>query len=244
MSLLPNDIHDSWKELLTEDFLKQLGDIEASLDALPKHSSGYAYFPAKEKVMRFLSQDLTNIKCVILGMEPYPSWYVDENGAFIPVATGRSFEIANVSDWSQKFKQTSLRNMLKTVYFNATGKKKSVEEIRKEINDGAFNISQPHEWFAALEDEGVLFLNATLTVEPINPDSHTLMWKDVMNDIIAYIDSHTDTAKWLLFGNKAQERLVNAIGEKDSMYKCSHPRLAEFVDENIFAAVPDVKWDK
>lgn len=243
MSLLPNDVHDSWKRLLTDDFLKKLDDIEKTLDAMPKHSSGYSYFPVKEKVMRFLSQDLINVKCVILGMEPYPSWYVNEEGGFIPVATGRSFEIANVSNWNQKFKQTSLRNMLKTIYFNTTGKKKSVEEIRKEIESDSFVISQPHEWFEALENEGVMFLNATLTVEPINPDSHTALWRDVMNEIILYIDNHGDDVKWLLFGNKAQERLVGALGEKEYMYKCSHPRLAEFVDEDIFKEVPEIKWN-
>lgn len=244
MSLLPNNVHNSWCELLTSDFMKRLEDIELSLDSMPKHSSGYAYFPAKENVMRFLSQDVTKIKCIILGMEPYPSWYVDENDVFVPVATGRSFEIANVSDWNQKFKQTSLRNMLKTIYFNTTGEKKSVEEIRKEINNGKFNISQPHEWFGALENEGVLFLNATLTVEPINPDSHTSLWTDVMNDIILYIDNHGDNVKWLLFGNKAQERLHSALGEQKYIHKCSHPRLAEFVDENIFKEVPEIKWNR
>lgn len=243
MSLLPNCVHQSWNPLLTEDFLEKLENIESKLESLSVHSSGYAYFPKKENVMRFMSQDVTDIKCVILGMEPYPSWYVDETGSFIPVATGRSFEIANVSDWTQKFKQTSLRNMLKTVYSNEIGKKKSVEDIRAEIIDGLFPISQPHEWFDALEKEGVMFLNASLTVEPINPDSHAYLWKDVMNTIISYIDENAKDVKWLLFGNRAQERLIDSLGDKSNMCKCSHPRLAKFVDENVFKEVPEIKWN-
>ena len=241
MSLLPTYIHPTWKDLLTDEFLLLLNDIETYLDLLPCKSCGYAYFPKKQNVMRFLSMDINEIKCVILGMEPYPSYY-QKGSNFLPIATGRSFEIANVISWNQKFKQSSLRNILKAVYFNEIGKKKSLEEVRKEIIEGNFYISQPNKWFENLEKEGVLFLNATLTVEPEKPDTHSKIWEKTMNKIIAYINSHT-RPKWLLFGNKAEERLIKAIGTQSNMYKCSHPRLASFVDENIFKNVPEIKWN-
>ena len=114
MTLLPNYVDDSWKELLSDDFIEKLNVIEKTLDRMPLHDCGYAYFPKKDKIMRFLSLDLQNIKCIILGMEPYPSWYINEDGKIEGVATGRSFEVKNVKSWQQKFKQASLINILLT----------------------------------------------------------------------------------------------------------------------------------
>jgi len=241
MSLLPKNIDPSWGKLLSNDFIAKLNKIENELSLMPVHvSSGYAYFPKKQAILRFLQQDLMNAKCIILGMEPYPSWYT-ESGTLTPVATGRSFEIGNVDDWSQKFKQSSLRNMLKTVYYNQTADKISLQEVRDKIGNDSFKISQPHQWFDLLEQQGVIFLNATLTVEPDNTDSHTKLWADVMNEIIMYINNNYDI-KWLLFGDKAQKIVISVLGNADNLYKCYHPRIAEFVDENIFKHVPEINW--
>lgn len=240
MSLLPKNIHPSWDELLTDDFKSKLDIIENAIEAEPVHNTGYKYFPEKQNIMRFLSQDLNSLKYIIVGMEPYPSWYTDENNDIKPVATGRSFEIANVTDWCQKFKQSSLRNMLKTVYVNETGKNETLEEIREHILDGTFNISKPHDWFSKLEQQGVLFLNATLTVKPDVVDSHMNLWKDAMNDIIRYINDKGNV-KWLLFGDKAKARVYSVIGTKNCMSYC-HPRLGRFIKINPFGDIPDIKW--
>lgn len=246
MSLMLVTIHPSWEELLTENFMCKIKNIECELQK-PEESVSlplareYPFFPQPDKVMRFLAQDLRNIKCIVLGMDPYASYYLDSDGAIMPIATGRSFEVADVTNWQQKFKQSSLRNILKTVYYNETGSLKSMEEIRNEISTGEFPISDPHEWFDKLEQQGVLFLNATLTVEPGHPDSHAILWKSVMDDIIRYINRNPDI-KWLLFGSKAQERVQDTIGDTGRLYKCCHPRLPAFVDENIFQYVPEIHW--
>lgn len=235
MSILETNIHRSWDDLVySNDFLTEMADIEQKLESC-------CYFPDEKKIMRFMEQDLNSIKCVIIGMEPYASWYEASDGTIVPVATGRSFEVANVNSWQQKFKQSSLRNMLKTIYFNKTNELKSLEEIRRDISNGTFQISEPHEWFDNLENQGVMFLNATLTVEKDKPDSHTKEWKSAMDMIIKYIDQKVNP-KWLLFGNKAQERIIDAIGDKENLYKCCHPRLPEFVKENIFQYVPEIEW--
>ncbi|MFR7592386.1 MAG: hypothetical protein ACLUVC_13145 [Longibaculum sp.] len=243
MTLLPNYIDDSWKELLSDDFIEKLNVIEKTLDRMPLHDCGYAYFPKKDKIMRFLSLDLQNIKCIILGMEPYPSWYTNEDGKIEGVATGRSFEVKNMKSWQQKLKQASLLNILKTIVFNETGQKKTITEIRSDIDNGNFQISVPPQWFDKQEQSGVLFLNATLTVQPDHPGSHTQLWEDVMNDILRYINKKNKNVKWLLFGKKAKQRVTFSIGETDNQYHCCHPRLSTFVDENIFKNIKDIKWN-
>ncbi|WP_270640696.1 uracil-DNA glycosylase family protein [Longibaculum muris] len=243
MTLLPNYVDDSWKELLSDDFIEKLNVIEKTLDRMPLHDCGYAYFPKKDKIMRFLSLDLQNIKCIILGMEPYPSWYTNEDGKIEGVATGRSFEVKNVKSWQQKFKQASLINILKAIVFNETGQKKTIAEIRNDIDNGDFQMSEPPEWFDKREQSGVLFLNATLTVEPDQPDSHTQLWKEVMNDVMKYIDKKNKNVKWLLFGKNAKQRVIFTIGENDNQYHCCHPRLPQFVDENIFKNIEEIKWN-
>lgn len=241
MSLLPHTIHESWNDLLTEDFISRLNEIEQKLDSLPNQDCGYAYFPVKDKIMRFMEQDLKSLKSVILGMEPYPSWYIDASGKLLPVATGRSFEIANITSWKEKFRQSSLRNILKTIYFNETGKHKSLSEIRDEIQSGEFTISEIKDWFDVMNNAGVLFLNASLTVVPLNPNSHADIWSNIMNDIIKYIDAEA-SVKWLLFGAKAQNRVNDVIPDCEK-YTCCHPRLAQFENENVFKNVPEIKWN-
>ena len=106
MSLLPKTIHPSWINFINNNKIKkELEKIETLI--------GNNYFPNKENILRFLSQDLNNLKCIIVGMEPYPTSYY-EDGKEIPMATGRSFEVSILKgkDWNYKIKQSSLRNIL------------------------------------------------------------------------------------------------------------------------------------
>jgi len=241
MSLLPANIHPSWEPLLSKNFINNLATIENELNKLPIHTdSKHSYFPEKENVMRFLQQDLANLKYIILGMDPYPSWYTLDDGIH-PVATGRSFEIGNVNSWQQKFKQNSLQNIVKTIYYNKTGRKLSLSEIRNKLEENKFILSPPHQWFDQIEQQGVLFLNATLTVTPGCPDSHTNLWQPIMTEVIQYINEH-HTVKWLLFGDKAQKRILNALGCDYPDHACCHPRLSRFVDANIFKLASDINW--
>ncbi len=226
------NINDSWNVFFTEDIKRELLSIETKI--------GNDYFPRKENVLRFAKTNYNNLKCVIVGMEPYPSSFV-VNGEIIPEATGRSFEVRSLFDktWSYKFKQSSLRNMLKTVYYNETGIIKSLDEIRNEIMNGSFEILQPLDWFDSLEAQGVLFLNATLTVKPGVVDTHTKIWESFMNKLIPFIDKQN--VKWLLWGNKAQDRVLPFVNSDNAICSC-HPRLAEFVKENPFGKIKDISW--
>lgn len=235
MSLLPKNIHPSWNEFLNRpDIKKELEIIESKI--------GNNYFPKKENILRFLSQNIDELKCIIVGMEPYPSSYIRDN-LEIPMATGRSFEVSILEgkDWNFKIKQSSLRNILKTIYYNKTKNIKSLEEIRKEINNGTFKILNPIELFDNLESQGVMFLNATLTVEKQNVDSHRKIWEYFMNELIKFIDKENKEIYWLLWGDKAKSRILPFI-DKSNAIITQHPRLAGFVKENCFSLIKNINW--
>jgi len=212
--------------------IKELQEIHGKLNR---------YFPSDNNVLRFLETDFNNIKYVIVGMEPYPTDFM-KDGTSVPVATGRSFEVATLrgKTWDEKFKQSSLRNMLKAIYYAETGINASLDTIRKEIREGRFLMKQPGEWFDSMESQGVLFLNASLTVEPYNVGSHREYWDKFVTDLIKHIDNNLDVV-WLLWGKDAKDRVFPHV--KNSICSC-HPRLSEFVIENCFMdeRVRKVDW--
>ena len=167
-----------------------------------------------------------------------------------PVATGRSFEVANVDSWFQKFKQASLTNILKSLYYLKYNKEENIEKIRNEIKEDKFKILPPHEWFDKMEEEGVLFLNATLTVKKNKPNSHTAIWKNFMDDLIKYIcdfDKEKNIT-WLLWGKNAYDRVCDALkdeNEKPKIIFKVHPASRvknDFVVNNGFSEIKNIKW--
>ena len=219
------NIHNNWNPFLNN---KSISD---EMNKIKETLKDEAYFPAADKVLRFLELDPKSIKFVIVGMEPYPTDY-EKDGEHYPIATGRSFEVDNVTNWSQKFKQSSLRNILKSIYFECTGKKESLSTIRKEIEEGVFEISQPKEWFNQMESQVVLFLNASLTVQKYLVNSHNALWKNYMDQLIQYIEEQSHPV-WLLFGKDAQIRVLPHVDNTHTVCTC-HPRLTEFIDEHPF----------
>ena len=131
---LVNKYHINWEPfLLNEKVQKELKRIEEFL-------KDEKYFPSEERVLRFLEQDPKTAKAIIVGMEPYPSSF-NESGIVIPEATGRSFEVASIKQWTDKFKQTSLRNILKAIYLTETGQKISMDELREKIQNRSFLLA-------------------------------------------------------------------------------------------------------
>ena len=163
---LLNDYHSSWSEFLTEEIVYKLKDIESKI--------GDNINPDPENVLRFLSNDLNSIKVVILGQDPYP-----EKGR----ATGRSFEVGDLHNWNDKFRQVSLKNIIRLIHKNynnieAYNEIKKFSIIQEEIKNNNFNILPPDEIFKSWEKQGVLMLNTYLSIEAGKPGSHIDIWED------------------------------------------------------------------
>jgi len=205
------NIHDSWNDFLTEDIKKELDKIEVKI--------GDDYTPSKEKVLRFLELDLMKCKVVILGQDPYKP---------LGVATGRAFEPADLKDWNDKFRQVSLKNIVRLIYKSTNGIELYEEipnfsDIQKKIDTGEFNIKQPTEWFNSLEEQGVLFLNTTLTCKIGESNSHKDIWKVFSDKLITYISHKNTNLSWFLWGKEAISQIKNIRAGR--LYTSNHPMM-------------------
>lgn len=229
--------HNSWDKFFNNPSF----NVEQELLAIESKITN-GYFPSSDNVLRFMKMDLSKVKYVIVGMEPYPSSY-EIDGIIYPEANGRSFEVSSLKGktWNSKFKQSSLRNILKTIYYNETGEKIDLAKLREKIENQSFVISNPSDWFDNVENQGVMWLNATLTVEPYNVDTHKKYWEFFMENVIRYMNEQNPNIKWVLWGNPAKERVLPLI-EKDKAITSTHPRLVNFIDENCFQYMNDVNW--
>ena len=199
--------------------------------------------PSKDKVFRFLEADVEKTKCIIVGMDPYSSTYY--NGYIeCPVATGRAFEVADVRYWTDKYRQASLSNIFKALCNLKFRKVYSIEELRKMVTKDNFRYIDIHDWFDAMEEEGVIFLNATLTTKAHITGAHIDIWTDFMNELIKFIVDVNSDIKWMLWGASAKERIGSFVRDDNIIYSC-HPATRvnnTFAKDCCFKKVKSIKW--
>lgn len=101
---------------------------------------------------------------------------------------------------------------------------KSLMNIFKEI-ESDLNQSFPEN--GSLErwaKQGVLLLNAVLTVEQGKPDSHARKgWEQFTDAVIQALNEQTDGIVYLLWGAKAQEKAHHVDPNKNLVLKTVHP---------------------
>lgn len=208
-------VHTSWENFISQkDVICELINIQSQI--------GTNYTPNPHKVLRFLTTDLNRVKIIILGQDPYP-----QDG----IAVGRAFEVNGLTSWHEKFRQSSLRNILRAIYLAYNGKIISLEEIRKEIKSGGFEILAPNMLFDSWESQGVLMLNTTFTCAVNEAGSHIKIWEGFTDRLFRYISVNKSDAIWFLWGNFARSYEKFAGTNK---YICNHPMLAGSRSDNDF----------
>lgn len=235
MKLL-NNYHPSWENFLTEDIRNEIEIIENSI----KNES---INPEPENVLRFLNNDLYSVKVVILGQDPYP----EKNRA-----TGRAFEVDDLEEWTDKFRQVSLKNMIRLIYKSYNhienySEIKKFSDIQKEIISGKFKILPPSQIFKSWEKQGVLLLNTYLTVKSGETGSHIKLWENFSEELLKYISSHNPNIRWFLWGRQAEEKSVYITsGVK---YISRHPMMCsdkyddDFLKSNCFKdTMNEINW--
>lgn len=219
--LLPENIHPSWQAFLSRDRIAQIQDIESQLLG--------EYNPIdKSLTLRFLELDLNAIKVVWLGQDVYPA-----RG----VATGRSFEAGNISNWCEPFKQVSLKNIIRLIHgtYNDIHHYEDIlsyTSIKKEISDNKFKILPFRAWFNALESQGVLFLNTSFTCVVGESNSHKKYWMSFSEDLLRYISSQNPNIHWFLWGKEAIAK--QSFLSDGHYHKSRHPMMCSIKYKDDF----------
>lgn len=152
-------------------------------------------YPARENWFSAMQHtDFDDVKIVVLGQDPYHG----PNQAH-----GLSFSVP----FGEKI-PPSLRNMYKEL-----------------ASDPALDFNMPeHGCLTHWADQGVLLLNATLTVEAKQPGSHQKQgWEQFTDHIIAELNAHRENLVFMLWGKYAQEKGESIDSNRHLVLQTTHP---------------------
>lgn len=178
---LPND----WEELLhplkNNQAWQDLIQTISTKEQLAREQLGESIVPSYDKVFRALSlTSVKNTKVVIIGQDPYHS---------PGLAQGLAFSIPeSIKPGSREF-PSSLRNISKAL---------TIEGFPALANG---NLDR---WAR----QGILLLNATLTVQLSYANAHADWgWQGFTDQLIKNLSEQTNDVVWLLWGSFAQKKL-------------------------------------
>lgn len=156
------------------------------------------------------------VRCVVLGQDPYP-----EPG----FATGRAFEAGNLAAWREldKMFSKSIRAWTQQIVAARTGDPsyaRSFDDWPRTlaaIEDGAVAIEPPSGIAGRWVGEGVLLLNASLTLTRFKVDidrhqaeGHLRLWRPLIRRILTALAGRGQPLVFLGFGGAAAEALAEA----------------------------------
>lgn len=161
-----------------------------------------------------------NLRCIVLSQDPYPNYRNNH-----PVATGLAF--ANSSDTSEENYSPSL----------------------KVLRESLINFSVPHNHIIfdpsleSWEEQGVLMLNTALTCEKGKPNSHMLLWRPFITDLLTTLSMCRPDLVYVLMGSVAQSLDMFIDCKHNNIIRCRHPayyaRTHETMPSSIWRKVND-----
>ena len=186
--------------------IHELRDVSSKLMADEKVLG--TFFPLKADIFRaFDTTPLSRVKVVLIGMDPYPQLnpYTGK-----PRAQGLSFSVSRNDSIP-----ASLQNIFK--------------EIKANYPDF---IHQGHGDLTSWAHQGVLLLNASLTVLPNRPGSHAGYWDGFLTRILGVLAEKVPDTCYVLWGQDAQ-KLERKIGGRAKILKAGHPSSRNLRDTFI-----------
>lgn len=101
---------------------------------------------------------------------------------------------------------------------------KSLVNIFKEIESDLGQAFPENGSLVRWAEQGVLLLNAVLTVEEGKPESHARKgWEQLTDAIISVLNNNNEHVVYLLWGSKAQEKANQVDSSKNLILKTVHP---------------------
>ena len=204
-------MNESWKPFF--DKFESIPNINALYSSEEK-----PVYPEKENVYRVFEMDVTKIKVVLLGQDPYhgPN---QAHGLSFSVPTGVKIP-------------PSLRNIFK--------------ELQNEFPERNYNFVSGNleQWFYR---EKIFLLNASLTVVEGKAGSHMKQWETFTNSVIEFISTQNPSCVFLLLGNFAKSK-EKYISNKENIVNGVHPSPLSahngFFNSNIFIKVEELLNEK
>lgn len=258
-----NEMLAGWREDLPQAWQTVFADVRLGLDACdPTLELDYwePIFPARAgrvfpgapaRAHMFRAFDdiaPEDVRCVILGQDPYP-----EPG----FATGRAFEAGNVAAWGEldKMFSRSVRAFVQLICAARSGNAGYARSfadwptLLADIERGAMEIEAPGRLADRWVDEGVLLLNSSFTlsrfkvdVDPHQSRGHLPVWRPLILAVLRYFARAGRPMVFLGFGDAAADNLrlagLTAPAAPLATIQRAHPAAADKVlaRENPFVA--------
>ena len=249
------DVHAPWRDVVRNVSLA-FDDVDPLLELEPwepifpaRRGMVFPGAPAGAHMLRAFDGIVpADVRCVILGQDPYPC------PAF---ATGRAFEAGNVARWREldKMFSPSVRAFIQMILAVRTGEAHYARRFAQwpstlaAIEEGAVDLEAPEALADRWVGSGVLLLNTSLTLtrfrregDPHQVRGHLRLWRPLMIRVVQYLAGHERPVVFIGFGGAAADTLRAAgLGEAGvsdpRVILRPHPAAADEVlaQENPFA---------
>lgn len=187
-----------WEEQV--DLLRQGVHKELIIQAYGEAARGRKVYPPRERVFDAMRiTEFSRVKVVILGQDPY----INEHPQLGPEAHGLCFSVKEGIP-----APPSLKNIFQEIDNSLHG------GVRREVSTDLTRWAK----------QGVLLLNASLTVIAKQSNSHAhLGWHALTDNIIETISAHKEHVVFMLWGAFAQKKAALIDLHKHLVLKTSHP---------------------
>ena len=187
-----------WEEQV--DLLRQGVHKELIIQAYGEAARGRKVYPPRERVFDAMRiTEFSRVKVVILGQDPY----INEHPQLGPEAHGLCFSVKEGIP-----APPSLKNIFQEIDNSLHG------GVRREVSTDLTRWAK----------QGVLLLNASLTVIAKQSNSHAhLGWHALTDNIIETISEHKEHVVFMLWGAFAQKKAALIDLPKHLVLKTSHP---------------------
>lgn len=192
--------NDGWREVLSEELEKDyVKELEKKLTQ--HYQGGDSVYPPTDLIFNALNMTpLDKIKVVILGQDPY-----HDDGQ----AMGLSFSVP---------RDMKVPPSLKNIY----------KELNADPDIDGF-ITPDHGCLEKWAKNGVLLLNATLTVTAHQPNSHSKYgWQSLTDAIIRLVSETQQGVVFILWGGFAHKKEKLIDQKKHAAIKTAHPSSLSF----------------
>ena len=219
------DVEPAWRDLIRRVALAY-GDVDPTLKIEPwepifpaRRGAVFPGAPAGAHMLRaFDGIAPADVRCVILGQDPYPC------PAF---ATGRAFEAGNVAHWREldKMFSPSVRAFIQAIIAARTGEARYARRFADwpatlaAIESGAIDLEAPEALADRWVGSGVLLLNTSLTLsrfqrtgDPHQAQGHLPLWRPLMVRVLDSLAGRGTPVVFVGFGDAAAETLAAGLG--------------------------------